>query len=427
MESSTLLNKSFFKERFSRQAITRGIKRVLLQVVQAREFFLILLLILIGCFLHLYSGGFLSNFKGAMEVAIKKGQLFTYLEVTSRFLTSIDNGRFFTEANLRAVGLGFSTSAIIVFGMTAALVSGGFDLSVGSVYALGGVVVAISLEKDYSITEAMLRGVGIGLLAGLVNGLLITWGQINPFITTLGMLGMARGLGLVLTKGTPVSIQNRHFPDFVQRYGQGEAWGIPNLIIVGVGVIIIGDILMRNASLFRQIYYVGGNEEAARLSGINVRRVKIGVYMLSGMLAALAGVLSVSRFTVADPGAASGEELRVIAACIIGGCSLRGGKGTVLGGLLGLIFVALINNGMVLTRVPVYYQQLSMGIVLLLAVGLDTVSQHWREIKTALRLAPRKFRKQVVQLRSNSARMLTKGLATLRQFREARSRGNKAG
>jgi ribose transport system permease protein len=116
-----------------------------------------------------------------------------------------------------------------------------------------------------------------------------------------------------------------------------------------------------------------------------VRRVKIGVYMLSGMLAALAGVLSVSRFTVADPGAATGEELRVIAACIIGGCSLRGGKGTVLGGLLGLIFVALINNAMILTKVPVYYQQLTMGIVLLLAVGLDTVGQHWVDIKTTVR------------------------------------------
>jgi ribose transport system permease protein len=135
---------------------------------------------------------------------------------------------------------------------------------------------------------------------------------------------------------------------------------------------------MRRTATFRQIYYVGGNEEAARLSGINVDRVKIGVYLLSGLLAGLAGVLSVSRFTIADPGAGTGEELRVIAACIIGGCSLRGGKGTVIGGLLGLIFVGVINNGLVLLRVPVYWQQLSMGVVLLLAVGFDTFSQRWQ-------------------------------------------------
>jgi ribose transport system permease protein len=135
---------------------------------------------------------------------------------------------------------------------------------------------------------------------------------------------------------------------------------------------------MRRSTAFRQVYYVGGNEEAARLSGINVDRVKIGVYVLSGVLAALAGVLSASRFTVADPGTATGEELRIIAACIIGGCSLRGGKGTVIGGLLGLIFVGIINNGMVILRVPVYWQQLAMGVVLLLAVGFDTLSQRWQ-------------------------------------------------
>lgn len=135
---------------------------------------------------------------------------------------------------------------------------------------------------------------------------------------------------------------------------------------------------MRRSALFRQVYYVGGNEEAARLSGINTSRVKIWVYALSGMLAGLAGVLSVSRFTVADPGTGTGEELRIIAACIIGGCSLRGGKGTVIGGLLGLIFVGFINNGMVLLRVPVYWQQLVMGVVLLLAVGFDTFSQRWQ-------------------------------------------------
>jgi ribose transport system permease protein len=283
-------------------------------------------------------------------------------------------GRFFTTPNLNAISLGFATSAIIVVGMTAALVSGGFDLSVGSVYAVGGVALALALRADFPIALGILCGVGAGVLAGLINGLLITKVQINPFITTLGMMGIARGVGLAVTEGTILA----GLPEEFYVYGQGRTQDIPNLIIIALVIVLIGDFLMRRSSAFRQIYYVGGNEEAARLSGINVDRVKIAVYTLSGLLAALAGVLSVSRFTVADPGAGVGEELRIIAACIIGGCSLRGGKGTVIGGLLGLIFVGFINNGLILLRVPVYWQQLSMGVVLLLAVGFDTLSQRWQ-------------------------------------------------
>ncbi len=283
-------------------------------------------------------------------------------------------GKFLTTPNLNAISLGFATSAIIVVGMTAALVSGGFDLSVGSVFAMGGVTVAVALRANFPIPLAMLCGVASGALAGLINGFLITQIQINPFITTLGMLGIARGVSLAITQGLPIAGLP---PEFLV-YGQGKTAEISNLILIALFAIVVGDILMRRSAAFRQIYYVGGNEEAARLSGINVKRVILAVYILSGLLAGLAGVLSVSRFTVADPGAGSGEELRIIAACIIGGCSLRGGKGTVIGGLLGLIFVGFINNGMILLRVPVYWQQLAMGVVLLLAVGFDTFSQRWQ-------------------------------------------------
>ncbi len=312
---------------------------VLSYLIRVREFTLVAMIVLIGIALHLITG------------------------------------RFFTTPNLNAISLGFATSAIMVFGMTAALVSGGFDLSVGSVFAMGGVMAAVALRADLPIGVSILIGLGGGVLAGLVNGLLITKIEINPFITTLGMLGIARGISLAITEGAPVA----SLPADFLVYGQGRTLlDIPNLILIALLTILIGDILMRRAVAFRQIYFVGGNEEAARLSGINVDRVKIGVYTLSGLLAALAGVLSVSRFTVADPGAGVGEELRIIAACIIGGCSLRGGRGTVIGGLLGLIFVGFINNGMILLRVPVYWQQLSMGVVLLLAVGFDTLSQRWQ-------------------------------------------------
>lgn len=283
-------------------------------------------------------------------------------------------GRFFTIANLTPILLGIATSSIIVVGMTGALVSGGFDLSVGSVFAMAGVTAAIALRADLPIPVAILCGVGAGLVAGLVNGLLITKVQINPFITTLGMMGIARGVSLAVTGGTTLA----GLPSAFYVYGQGKTLNIPNLVLIALFIVLVGDFLMRRSSAFRQIYYVGGNEEAARLSGINVDRVKIAVYTLSSILAALAGVLSISRFQSADPGAGTGEELRIIAACIIGGCSLRGGKGTVIGGLFGLIFVGMINNGLVLLRVPVYWQQLSVGVVLLLAVGFDTLSQRWQ-------------------------------------------------
>lgn len=313
------------------------------QIARQREFFLILLIVIIGIALH------------------------------------IKTGHFITERNLTAIALGFSPHAFMAVGMTAAMVSGGFDLSVGSVFALGGVVTAVALRDDILFTTAlpiwlaMLLGIGAGVLAGFINGTLITRAHINPFITTLGMMSIARGAGFVVTEGSPVA----RLPKEFFKIGQGSFWGVSNLIWIALIVLLIGDILMRRSAMFRQIYYVGGNEDAARLSGINVNRVKLGVYTLSGTLAALAGMLSVSRFTVADPGAGTGYELQVIAACIIGGASLSGGKGTVLGALLGLVFVGFINNGMVQLRVPVYWQNLAMGVILLVAVGSDTLSQRF--------------------------------------------------
>lgn len=325
------------------------------------------------------------------------GRLFRIREFTlilmilvTALILQLATGRFFTVPNFSAIALGFATSAIIMVGMTAALVSGGFDLSVGSVFALGGVSAALVLQADLAlpigvhVLLAVVVGVGAGLLGGSFTGILITRANINPFIATLGMLGIARGISLAITQGSPLASLPSEF--FV--FGQGviriplggeSTINIPNLVLLALVIVIVGDILMRRSAFFRQIYFVGGNEDAARLSGIRVNRVKLFVYALSGTLAALAGVLAVSRFTVADPGAGSGEELRIIAACIIGGCSLKGGRGTVFGGLLGLIFVGFINNGMTILRVPVYWQSLASGAILLIAVGFDTFSQRLQE------------------------------------------------
>jgi ribose transport system permease protein len=354
MESSTPMDEMQAKQK---RLDTSNVSDFFWRLFRAREFTLVAMIILMGIVLHLITGGFFVHFNLA---------------------EALSTGKFFRTANINAMTLGFATSAIIVFGMTAALASGGFDLSVGSVFALGGVTVATALRAGLSIPVSMLCGVAVGALAGLANGLLITKAKINPFITTLGMMSIGRGVSLAITEGSVLARLPAEFAVF----GQGKTFfNTPNLILIAFFVILVGDILMRRSGAFRQIYYVGGNEEAARLSGINVDRVKIGVFVLSGFLAALAGVLSVSRFTVADPGAGIGEELRIIAACIIGGCSLKGGKGTVIGGLFGLIFVGIVNNGLILLRVPIYWQQLSMGVVLLLAVGFDTLSQHWQQIR----------------------------------------------
>jgi len=281
---------------------------------------------------------------------------------------------FTRTGNLRALLLGLSSIAIIATGMTVALVSGGFDLSVGSVFALGGVVGALVARGGADPLMALLAGVLTGTLVGLINGLIITKVGINPLITTLGMMGVARGATFVITQGSPVG----GLPETFRAIGQGSTLGIPNPVLIALIVIIVMDFLMRRAAIMRNVYYVGGNENAARLSGIPVDRLKIGVYMLSGTFAAFAGVISVSRFAVASPSEGLGFELMAISAAVIGGASLAGGQGTVFGALLGVLLVSLANNGMVLLRVPVYWQQLVSGLILLLAVGFDTITQRLR-------------------------------------------------
>lgn len=312
---------------------------------------------------------------------VSLGQLFKARETVLVLLIaaialflSIYTESFTRTGNLRALLLGLSSIAIIATGMTVALVSGGFDLSVGSVFALGGVVGALVARGGADPLVALLAGMLTGTLVGLINGLIITKVGINPLITTLGMMGVARGATFVITQGSPVG----GLPESFRAIGQGSTLGIPNPVLIALVVIVVMDFLMRRAALMRNIYYVGGNETAARLSGIPVDRLKIGVYMLSGTFAAFSGVISVSRFAVASPSEGLGFELMAISAAVIGGASLAGGQGTVFGALLGVLLVSLANNGMVLLRVPVYWQQLVSGLILLLAVGFDTITQRLR-------------------------------------------------
>jgi ribose transport system permease protein len=228
---------------------------------------------------------------------------------------------FLTTQNLLAVLLGLSVEAIIAAGMTILLVSGGFDLSVGSVLAFSGATTALALTHGFPVPIAIVFGLVAGGLIGLFNGYIIAKFKINPFITTLGTMSVVRGLVLIVTGGKNISGLDHSFTVL----GQGKIFGIQSLILVMVFIIILGDIWLRKSRVFRQSYYIGANEKAAILSGINVNKVKLWIYVLSALLASVAGILMTARLGSASVTAGTGLEFRVITAVIIGGASLKGG------------------------------------------------------------------------------------------------------
>lgn len=274
---------------------------------------------------------------------------------------------FFSFSNFRAVSVGMAPTAIIVIGMAILLASGGFDLSVGSVMALSSTVVAMLLLAGTPIPVAVVLGLVLGAVAGLANGLLITGLGINPLIATLGTMSITRGIALVLTEGFSVS----SLPTEFAWIGKASVMGFPMMVILMLLLVTIFDLAVRHTRFFRQVYFIGANEKAAMLSGIHVNRVRIIAYVLTGMLAALAGILLASRLMSGTPTAGSGIELQVLAAAVIGGASLRGGEGTILGAFLGVVFVALINNSMTMLAVSIYWQMIVIGGVLVSAVALD--------------------------------------------------------
>lgn len=279
---------------------------------------------------------------------------------------------FFTVDNIRTTAIGMSADGIIAIGMTVALVSGGFDLSVGSVMGVSSVIAGGLYLAGVNIWIGCLIAVMISLLLGLFDGVLIGKVGINPFIITLGMMQMARGIAYVMTTGSPQSLSS--VPESFSFLGKEGILGIPFIVLVFIILAVLGDILMRKSSPFRKVFYIGSNEKAASLSGINVSKTKIGVYMLTAFLASISGLLTLSRFGVATPTAGQGTELRVISAAVIGGASLSGGEGTILGAVLGIILLNLINNALVLLKVSVYWQQLISGLILIAAVTIDHLS-----------------------------------------------------
>jgi ribose transport system permease protein len=276
---------------------------------------------------------------------------------------------FFSATNISTTAIGLASDGIIAIGMTFALVLGGFDLSVGSVMALSGVIAGALYLAGIGIWLAVFIALIGGVFCGLLNGYLIGKVKLNPFITTLGMMSIARGSSYVLTQGSPLSLSG--MAKSFTFLGSGQIYGFPVMVLIFLFLALFMDFALRRSAPMRLVFYVGSSEKAAVLSGINVSRVKIGVFFLTAFLSAIAGILTLSRFTVAQPNAGTGAELRAIAACVIGGASLNGGEGTILGAVLGVALLALVNNALILLNVSVYWQDLITGIVLISAVLID--------------------------------------------------------
>jgi ribose transport system permease protein len=286
-------------------------------------------------------------------------------------LMSLVSPIFLNRLNMEAILLALSVEATISIGMVLLLISGGLDLSVGSTLALAGVVTGLSLGAGASSPVAVVIGLLASLGVGLANGLLVAKMKINPFITTLGTMITVRGLLLILASGRAVL----NLPPSFTVIGQGRLFGIQYPIFVVLLLVICGDLLLRNSRFFRQSYYIGGNAHAARLSGINVDLVQIINYCLVAGLAGAAGLMLTARFGSASVTVGSGIELRVITACIIGGASLSGGEGSVLGAFLGALFMGMLANALNLLGVDVYYQSFITGLILILAVVFDVINE----------------------------------------------------
>ena len=287
---------------------------------------------------------------------------------------SIASPYFFTLRNIFNVLQGMSTIGIMATGMTIVLIAGGLDLSVGSVLAVGAVLAArLMTYSGLNPWVAVATGLMAGVAIGAVNGLLVTRAHIVPFIATLGTLSVARGLAFVLATGATGTVaSNVPMRDSAVAYlGAGYVGPVPVPVLIMLALGILSAVLLANTVLGRQVYAVGSNPRGARLSGVSVERVQLITYVVCGGLAALAGIITTGLLATASTNLGQGVELDVIAAAVIGGTSLRGGEGSVIGTLIGAAIMAVVRNAFVLLGLPLHLQVMIIGVVILLAVGLD--------------------------------------------------------
>jgi len=287
-------------------------------------------------------------------------------------LLALASPNFLNRANLMTLIVGMSFDMIVAIGMTILMVSGGFDLSVGSTLALAGAVAGYAMTKfDVPIPLGILLGLLTGGLIGVVNGVLVTKIRVNPLIATLGMMQVVRGIVFLVTAGLGIP----NLPDGFNYFGQEKWLDIQIPVWIMLILVVLGELVLRRSSFFRQSYFVGGNERSARLSGINVDWIKISNYIIVGLMAAVSGLLLAGRMGSASVSAGQGAELRVVAAVVIGGASLSGGEGSILGAFFGVMLMNLISNGLNLLGINVYWQNIVIGAVLIIAVAADSLSR----------------------------------------------------
>ena len=300
-----------------------------------------------------------------------EGAIFVALILLATVVSTIAP-RFLQPDNLFEVARNFSFIAAVGVGEAIVILAGGggIDLSVGSVMGLGGVVTTKLLGLGTALLPGLAAGVAAGWACGTVNGILVTRARMTPLIPTLGMLSIAHGLSLVITQGYPLTNLGRVGQRFVA-LGAGYLGPVPNPVVFMAVTLLVGWIVLTYTPFGYDVYAVGGNAEASRVSGINVERTRLTAFMISGSLAALAGILLAARLSVGDATTGQGDELNVIAAAVIGGVSLLGGKGSVLGLFAGAALIGVLLNAMVLTGVPAFWQEVVIGSTIIVAVLLD--------------------------------------------------------
>lgn len=278
--------------------------------------------------------------------------------------------QFLTKSNLMSMIRSLSSIAIMSIGMTMVIITGGIDLSVGTVLGLAPLVTAICVDKGLPGGVALAAGLLIGPIFGLFNGLLISKAKLPPFIATLSSMSIGRGVMYILTRGRPLTPK---LPAWIKFLGQGYVGVVPVPVVVMCILTVIFAVIMKCTRFGRYVYAVGGNESAARLSGVKADRVIVGTYVCSAVLSAIAGLLMYARITSAEANTGTGYEMDVIAATVIGGASMSGGAGSVVGAILGAVLIGTISNGIVLMGINTYAQQMVTGLVILFAVGFDMI------------------------------------------------------
>ena len=272
---------------------------------------------------------------------------------------------FFSTRNLTAILNAITILGIVAMAQTVVIISGGIDVSVGSIVGMASIVAALAMTRLDSAAIGIIAAIVAGGLGGLVNGLLITKGRVNPIITTLATLAIFQGVSFIVSDGKAVGVANSDF----NWIGSGRIGGMPITVMVFVAIAIVMIFFMRATDMGRNIYAIGGNANAARLAGIRIERYRIGVYVLTGLICGIAAVLLTARSTSGQPSSGSaGLELEAITAAFLGGCAMAGGRGTIIGTILGVLIIGTLNNGMLLMFVPNFYQLVAKGMLLLAAV-----------------------------------------------------------